>query len=274
MNVAGVALPGMPGIVSGHNDRIAWGETNLGFDVQDLYIERMDLRTGQYLFQGKIGAGPRGTGGDRRQRPGAAGRGHDLGNAPRPDFRHAEMARVTTLRWAAAEPGVFQDVFPDIDRARNWDEFRHAISRFGGPGQNFVYADVDGNIGYQAGGKLPIRRDLLRRRSRGRVFREISNGTDTFHSTNCRSRTIRPAGLSSRPIRIRFPPDYPYHVSGVFAAPYRSRQILNMLRAGGNKLKPEDNLRIQKDVYSGFDKFLGAANRRRLPGSKGDEQSF
>ncbi|HZL55623.1 MAG TPA: penicillin acylase family protein, partial [Bryobacteraceae bacterium] len=52
-----------------------------------------------------------------------------------------------------------------------------------------------------------------------------------------------------------FPPDYPYHVAGGFAAPYRSRQILNMLHAGG-KMKPADTLRIQKDVYSGFDKFL------------------
>jgi len=54
MKVSGVSLPGMPGIISGHNDRIAWGETSLEFDVQDLYIEKLDLRTGQYLFNGKI----------------------------------------------------------------------------------------------------------------------------------------------------------------------------------------------------------------------------
>ena len=54
MNVTGVALPGVPGILAGHNDRIAWSETNLGFDVQDLYIEKMDLRTGRYVFEGRL----------------------------------------------------------------------------------------------------------------------------------------------------------------------------------------------------------------------------
>ena len=54
MNVSGVALPGVPGIISGHNDRIAWGVTNLGFDVQDLYIEKIDMRTGRYVFQGTV----------------------------------------------------------------------------------------------------------------------------------------------------------------------------------------------------------------------------
>src|ERR1035438_8310549 len=52
VDVSGVALPGLPGVISGHNDRIAWGVTNLGFDVEDIYMERMDFRTGQYLFQG------------------------------------------------------------------------------------------------------------------------------------------------------------------------------------------------------------------------------
>ncbi len=89
MNVTGVSLPGMPGIISGHNDRIAWAETNLGFDVQDLYIEKIDLRTGRYLYQGKVeqaraereiiavkGRGSR--------------RGHELGNAPWSGFRSEE----------------------------------------------------------------------------------------------------------------------------------------------------------------------------------------
>src|ERR1035441_8684129 len=54
LNVAGVSLPGVPGIVVGHNQRIAWGITNLQFDVQDLYIEKFDDRTGRYLYRGKV----------------------------------------------------------------------------------------------------------------------------------------------------------------------------------------------------------------------------
>ena len=61
------------------------------------------------------------------------------------------------MRWAAAEPGSFQFPFLDLNRARNWSEFTAALARFPGPGQNFVYADVDGNIGYHATGRLPIR---------------------------------------------------------------------------------------------------------------------
>ena len=71
-----------------------------------------------------------------------------------------------------------------------------------------------------------------------------------------------------------FPPDYPYRVSGTFGAPYRSRQILDMLRAGGNKLKPEDSLRIQKDVYSGFNKFLARQLAAAYADRKGTNKVF
>src|SRR5258708_9527770 len=66
-----------------------------------------------------------------------------------------------SLRWSAAEPGVFQFPFLEIGHARNWQEFTAAIARFPGPGSNFVYADVDGNIGYHAAGKMPIRQGWL-----------------------------------------------------------------------------------------------------------------
>ncbi len=71
-----------------------------------------------------------------------------------------------------------------------------------------------------------------------------------------------------------FPPDYPYRVSRRFAAPYRSRQILDMLRASGNRLKPEDGLRIQKDVYSGFNKFLARQLAAAYADRKGTSKVF
>jgi penicillin amidase len=180
---------------------------------------------------------------------------------------------VMTLRWTASEPGVFQNVFPDIDRARNKDEFRHALSRYGGPGQNFVYADVDGNIGYQAGGKLPIRRSYA-----GDVPVDGSSGGfewDGYIPFGELPQSYNPPdGLVVTANQNPFPADYPWHVSGVFAAPYRSRQILNMLRASGNKLKPEDNLRIQKDVYSGFNKFLARQLAAAYADRKGTNKIF
>ncbi len=253
MNVAGVALPGMPGILSGHNDRIAWGETNLEYDVQDLYTEKIDLRTGQYLYQGKIERAS-----SDREIISVRGRGNEEMNIW--VTRHGPVfevgaGQVNSLRWVAAEPGAFHDVFLQIDRARNWDDFKRALAGFGGPAQNFVYADVDGNIGYQAAGKLPIRRNF-----QGDVPVDGSSGDyewDGFIPFDQLPQAFNPPeGFIVTANQNPFPPNYPYNVNGRFASPFRSRQILDMLRAGGNKLKPEDGLRIQKDVYSGFEKFL------------------
>jgi len=265
MKVSGVALPGMPGILSGHNDRIAWGETNLGFDVQDLYIEKLDLRTGQYLFNGKIEQA-------RAEREVIEIRGRPPEEVTSWVTRHGPIfqiadGQVMTLRWSAAEPGAVANVFLDIDRARNWDEFKRAISRFGGPGQNFVYADVDGNIGYHASGKLPIRRDYY-----GDTPVDGSSGKYEWQGfipfDELPQAYNPPNGFVVTANQNPFPPDYPYHLNGVFDSPYRSRQILDMLQASGNKLKPEDSLRIQKDVYSGFHKFLA----RQLVAAYGDRK--
>lgn len=252
MNVSGVSLPGLPGILSGHNDRIAWGLTNLGFDVQDLYLEKMDLRSGQYVFKGKLEQA-------RAEREVIAIRGRQPEEVVTWVTRHGPIFQqgkdyAIAMRWAAAEPGAIQDVFLDVDRARNWDEFKRAISRFGGPGQNMVYADADGNIGYHAAGKLPIRRNYS-----GDVPVDGSTGEsewDGFIPFDELPQAYNPSNeLIVTANQNPFPPDYKYRVSGVFASPYRSRQILDLL-AAGKRLKPEDGLRIQKDVYSGFNKFL------------------
>ncbi len=252
LNVAGLEFPGVPGVIIGHNDRIAWGVTNLGFDVQDLYVERIDVRTGQYVFQNHIELA-------RREREVINIKGQPSEELNVLVTRHgpvfiSDAGRVMTLRWTASDPSIFRNVFLDIDRARNWDEFRTALAAFGGPGQNFVYADVDGNIGYQAAGKLPIRRNY-----NGDIPVDGSSGLnewDGFIPFDDLPNAYNPKdGLVVSANQNPFPPDYKYRVNGRFAAPWRSRQILNMLRSGG-KLRPEDNLRIQKDVFSGFNLFL------------------
>ncbi len=159
LNVAGVSLPGTPGVIVGHNERIAWGITNLQFDVQDLYIERLDDRTGRYLFRGQTEQA-------RAERELILVKGAQPVELTVWVTRHGPLlagmgAERLSLRWSAAEPGIFQFPFLDIDRARNWQEFTAALARFPGPGSNFVYADLDGNIGYHAAGKLPIRKGWL-----------------------------------------------------------------------------------------------------------------
>jgi penicillin amidase len=246
LNVTGVSLPGVPCVIIGHNERIAWGVTNLAFDVQDLYRERLDPQTGRYVFRGQLEQARL----ERELIPVKGGRPVEVAQWV---TRHgpiiiAEGNQFLALRWTATEPGSFQFPFLDLDRARNWSEYTAALARFPGPGQNFVYADVDGNIGYHATGMLPIRRshdgDVPVDGSAGNYewdgyipFAELP----AFYNP--------PQGMIVTANQNPFPADYPYRVSGDFAPPYRSRQIRDLLRARKG-WKPGEMLAVQKDVYS------------------------
>jgi penicillin G amidase len=269
MKVAGVSLPGLPGILSGHNDRIAWGETNLEFDVQDLYLERIDLRSGQYLYNGKIEQA-------RSERELIQIKGRPTEEMTTWVTRHgpiieAANGQAVALRWVASESGAIADVFLDVDRARNWGEFKHALSRLGGPAQNFAYADVDGNIGYQAAGRLPVRRDWS-----GGVPVDGSTGAnewDGFIPFDQMPESYNPPeGFVVTANQNPFPAEYPYRVTGGFDPGYRARQIHDMLLAGGNKLGPADSLRIQKDVYSAFIHFIARQLVAAWDARKGSDQ--
>ncbi|MDQ6700073.1 MAG: penicillin acylase family protein, partial [Acidobacteriota bacterium] len=255
LNVSGVSLPGVPGIVVGHNDRIAWGVTNLHFDVQDLYMENLDERTGQYLFRGKTEQA-------QLEREIIRIKGREPEEMPYWVTRHGPVILTNgsgrfALRWTAGDPSLFQFPFPDLNRARNWVEFNAALSRFSGPGQNFVYADVDGNIGYRAAGKLPVRRKYL-----GDVPVDGSSGDFEWDGyipfEEMPSAYNPPNGLVVTANQNPFPAGYLYQVNGNFASPFRSGQIRDMLLAQKG-LRPADTLRIQKDVYSAFSHYLARA---------------
>lgn len=251
LNVAGVSLPGVPGVIVGHNERIAWGVTNMHFDVQDLYIEKFDDRSGRYEFRGQVmQARP-----ERELIRVKNGRPVELVNwvTVHGPVRAEGQLRLA-LRWAAAEPGSFQFPFLDVDRAGNWREFTQAISHFPGPAQNFVYGDVDGNIGYHGSGRLPIRKGFA-----GDVLVDGASGNFEWQGfipfDQLPASFDPPDGLIVTANQNPFPKDYPYAVNGIFAPQYRSKQIRDML-TGRNGLRPEDTLAVQKDVYSGFCQFL------------------
>jgi penicillin G amidase len=170
--VTGVTFSGMPGVIIGHNDRIAWGFTNLGPDVADLVLER--LVDGGYEHAGRTLPLT-----ERRETIRVAGgddvtitvreTGHgpllsDASETLRSIGEQAPAARgnqpdelAVAMRWTALRPGRTADALGALNRARNWEEFRAAASLFEVPAQNLVYADVDGNIGYQAPGRIPVR---------------------------------------------------------------------------------------------------------------------
>lgn len=161
-NVIGGVQPYLPGVSIGHNDRIAWGFTVFLTDVQDLYVEKLNPdNPRQYQYRGRwldmdI----------RKDRIAVKGRSepvevelqytrHGPAILAEPD-KHVAVA----LRWTGDEPGTTGYLAGlSLDRARNWTEFREALKRHKMPAENFVYADVDGNIGYQAAGLSPMRKN-------------------------------------------------------------------------------------------------------------------
>jgi penicillin amidase len=252
LDVSGVALPGTPGVIVGHNQRIAWGITNLHFDVQDLYIEKFDERTGRYLYQGKVEQA-------KLEREIIRVKGQPATEISVWLTRHGPLFVTEgndrmAIRWSVAQPGVVRFPLLQIDRAENWEQFRAALANFPGPGSNFVYADVDGNIGYQAAGQLPKRRGYT-----GDLPVDGSSGEfdwDGFIPFEQLPSVFNPpSGLIVTANQNPFPADFPYPVNGNFPAPYRAHQIRDLLSAH-NGWKAEDLVAVQTDVYSSFNRFL------------------
>jgi penicillin amidase len=253
LDVSGAALPGLPCVISGHNGQIAWGVTNLQTDVLDLYAEQLDERTGRYLYQGK----PEQAQLDRQT---ISVKGSKPVSLDVWVTRHGpvvihEKGKSYSMRWTAAEGFGFP--FLKIDRAQNWNDFRAALSTFWGPAQNFVYADRAGNIGYQAAGRVPIRRNFD-----GDVPLDGASGHfewDGYIPFDQMPSLYNPAsGIVATANQNPFPAEYPYHVDGSFADEYRIRQIRALLSAK-SRLNVDDMLAVQKDVYSAYDHFLAQA---------------
>lgn len=252
LNVEGVSLPGLPGVIIGHNERIAWGITNLGFDVQDLYLEQIDMNTGRYVFRGAVEQA-------RLERELILIRGARPAEHTNWITRHGpiwrtEGGRALALRWIASEAGQFQLPFLELNMAGNWDQFRAALRRLYAPSSNVIYADVDGNIGYQATGLLPVRKSYD-----GDVPVNGASGQaewEGFIPFDELPNAYNPAsGMIVTANQNPFPPDYKYKVGGEFAPYYRAEQIRNLL-SKGSAFKPEEMLAIQKDVYSALLHFI------------------
>ncbi|MER7518947.1 penicillin acylase family protein [Streptomyces sp. NPDC126499] len=173
-DVAGYTFAGTPGVIIGHNDTIAWGFTNLGADVTDLYLEK--IGTGGYVVDGKVkpfttrdeiikiaGGGSRTITiratehgpllSDRSTELEKVGQKAPVGNAA-PD---RGTGYGVSLRWTALQPGKSMDAVFELNRAKDFKSFRAAAKNFEVPSQNLIYADTAGNIGYQAPGKIPVR---------------------------------------------------------------------------------------------------------------------
>lgn len=169
-NVVGFSLPSSPGVVIGHNDRVAWGVTNVGADVQDLYQIAVNPDNPlQYQWDGEwrdmtvreqtISFG------DGEPPVTFEVRETHLGpiiNDNQIDEETGELLGFNNddplaLRWTGLEPSTLSRSLVLLNKAQDWTQFREALSYWDIPSQNFVYADVDGNIGYQTPGRIPYR---------------------------------------------------------------------------------------------------------------------
>ncbi|PWC08426.1 penicillin acylase family protein [Mycetocola zhujimingii] len=171
-DVAGFSFSGMPGIIIGHNARVAWGFTNLGPDTADLYIEK--VAEANYELDGVLRPLT-----VREEVVKVAG-GEDVPITIRSTERGPLVTGVTgdfssiaadypassglpegsyelSLQWTALTPGQTPRAIFAVNQATDWASFREGARLFEVPSQNLVYADVDGNIGYQAPGLIPVR---------------------------------------------------------------------------------------------------------------------
>ncbi|HYL88101.1 MAG TPA: penicillin acylase family protein [Burkholderiales bacterium] len=165
IDAIGATLPGVPGIIIGRNDRIAWGATNTGPDVQDLYLEKLDTSGGYVAPDGprpftvvretiKVKGAP-----DVALNVRISRHGPVISDVLSSALDATPRGHALALAWTAlAEDDVSLGAFLKLARARNWNEFVESTRTLSVPQQNLTYADVDGNIGFIAPAKIPVRK--------------------------------------------------------------------------------------------------------------------
>jgi len=254
--VAGASSAGVPAVLIGHNDRIAWGFTTTGSDTQDLVAERLvDGDPTRYATPD----GPRAfqtreeviavRGGDPVRMAVREGRfGPVVSDLPSA-AAGTKPGTVLTLAWPAlADDDTSADALVAVNHAQDWDDFTAALERWVAPQQNVFYADTAGHIGFYPPGRTPVRTDgdgsvpLA-----GEGLRQVWSGFIPFADL---PHALDPAGglLVNANNRI-VGPDYPYLLSTDWEAPYRAERIQSVL---GNRqgLTAQDMVDLQHDDLS------------------------
>lgn len=273
-DVAGFSMAGVPAVIIGHNDRIAWGFTNLGPDVMDLYIEKINpANPNQYEVNGKWvdfeirKETIKVAGGDpiemdvRISRHGPIisevfgvlkneGDPKDEKFVPFKDNVGIELPAqyAIALKWTAFTVSSSFVAPWMVNTAQNFEQFREAARTAKVPSQNLVYADVDGNIGYQAPGDIPIR-------ANGDGTLPVPGWTDDYewigyipfeelpYSYN------PPEGYIATANNQVEPRDYPYLISTDYDHGFRAKRIVEMIENAPGKIDVAYIQKMQGDNY-------------------------
>jgi penicillin G amidase len=249
LNVSGVIFAGIPGIILGHNEEIAWGVTNTGPDVQDLYIEQ---RHGQdpSLFKyndnwekATIIEEPIRVKGEEVIPYEVVITRH--GPIISEFANQADDRQALSLRWTALDPSLELQAILNINKAGNWLEFETALEDFHTPTQNFVFAAKDGTIAYKANGKIPIRK-------KGDGLLPVPGWDpeyewEGFIPFGELPSVVNPEkGFAATANNKVIDDSYPYHISHHWAQPYRYMRISQYLEENDD-LTIEDMKKLQMD---------------------------
>ncbi len=272
--VAGFTFAGVPGVIIGHTDRVAWGFTNVGPDVMDLYIERVNPdNPNQYEVNGQwvdfetrketvqvVGGKPVDVT-VRLTRHGpvisdAFGPLKDANTDKDPKFVPFKDRAgiqlpdqyVIALKWTALTPSTpFQAIW-GFDRAQNWQDFRDAAKNFHVPAQNLLYADVDGNIGYQMPGDIPIR-------AHGDGSIPVPGWTDEYEWTGFipfeeLPYTFNPTEGYIATANNQVPPsDYPNFITRDWDYGFRAQRIVDLIQNAPGKIDIAYIQQMQGDAF-------------------------
>src|SRR5579872_4500545 len=251
LDVAGVTLPGMPYVIVGHNQRIAWGFTNVGPTVTDVYIENFNAQGAYQTPDGWVQPEHRVEVIHVKGKPDVTVDVKVTRHGPIITELVPGETRPLALRWTLYD-GLHIPFF-DVNMAQNWGEFHKAFSQLDAPGQNVVYADVDGNIGYQTTGKVPIR-------AAGDGSLPAS-GADNAHEwvsyipfEKLPSIYNPPSGIIATANGRITPDGYPNSISMEWEAPWRTERIYHVLESG-RQFSPADMLTLETDIHSEPDLF-------------------
>jgi penicillin amidase len=273
-HASGVTLPGMPYVIAGHNEHVAWGYTALYADVQDLYIEKLE---GNNYEAGDKSWKPLGV--DHEVIKVRGGKDvlldvHFTGHGPLVNSILTNETRPIALKWTLYDPMLNSLPLYQLNVASNWKEFSAALATWSWPTQNVVYSDDQGHIAYHAIGKVPIR-------GVGPwnvpFPHDVMNGRLEWGKPVCHDGSNRCNVLTEWQIYIPFdlmpnafdPPSgflatansrvtnekSPYPLTHEWIDPYRIERIYKLLE-GRDHLTPADLLAVQTDVYSEVDQEL------------------
>jgi penicillin amidase len=253
MRVAGVTFPGSAGVVLGHNEHIAWGATNVGPDVQDLYVETFNEEGNYKTPEGW--AAPTTRKEEIRVRTDLLQPATTVEVFEVKETRNGPIiidtdSRKLALKWTAFDTANREfDAFFHLNRAKDWEAFKRALSGYGGAMQNFIYADTKGNIGWYAAGKVPIRRN--------------GDGSLPFDGSGSDGDWVGYIPFGELPNLFNPPSgfimtanqrivgmDYKYpQIARDFAPPWRARRLFDLL-AADTKATMDSTAAAQHDVYN------------------------